>query len=140
MPPKGRNKERCRYRPWVLRGKSLDGGWYRAGALLGCSACSGDLGTLSGFTAGMRDKFPREMSVVSWCWSQNKEMAKPKWLDLGAGKRQLSAVSKRHWRQSCPVRGGCHVGKSALSIAEGSSCELEFPGQMVSWEGLISRS
>ena len=86
MAPKGRNEDKSHYQPWVLKGKSLDGGWYRAGDLLGWTAYSEYLGSLSGSTAGMRDNFLREMWVISWWWSQNKEMAKLTWPDWGGKK------------------------------------------------------
>ena len=86
MAPTGRNEDKSRYQPWVFKGKSLDGGWYRAGDLLGCMACSEYLGSLSGSTTGMRDNFPREMWVISWWWSQNEEMAKLTWPDWGGKK------------------------------------------------------
>ena len=86
MAPTGRNEDKSCYQPWVFKGKSLDGGWYRAGDLLGCMACSEYLGSLSGSTTGMRDNFPREMWVISWWWSQNEEMAKLTWPDWGGKK------------------------------------------------------
>ena len=86
--PKGpqRHEDKSHYQPWVFKGKSLDGGWCRAGDLLGCTACSEYLGSLSGSTTGMRDNFPREMWVISWWWSQNEEMAKLTWPDCGGKK------------------------------------------------------